>query len=292
VLSHITPVILTLNEAANIGRSLERLAWARQVVIVDSGSTDETLAIAGSFANVRIVPRPFDSHAEQWRFAVDETAIQSDWILRLDADYMVEPALRDELASLAPDAATAAYQGWRLTPGMKVYNNVFDSNGQGGLELAGADTGAGTVFADPTLFDQVINNTFYNNPISIDLGHDGALGRATASRVSPAIYNNIIAASPGGISNAGLDAFVNQEGQAPVIGFNLFQNSGGLTGSNSVVAPGTFPLFVDPAKGDLRLRRLDQQGTLSPAIDRSLSDAKDRQELERNARNKRFCASS
>ncbi len=110
MLSHITPVILTLNEAANIGRSLERLAWARQVVIVDSGSTDETLAIAGSFANVRIVPRPFDSHAEQWRFAVDETAIQSDWILRLDADYMVEPALRDELASLAPDAATAAYQ--------------------------------------------------------------------------------------------------------------------------------------------------------------------------------------
>ena len=49
-----------------------------------------------------VVHRPFDTHAEQWRFAVDETGITSDWILRLDADYMVEPALRDEIAALAP----------------------------------------------------------------------------------------------------------------------------------------------------------------------------------------------
>ena len=86
VLADITPVILTYNEAANIGRSLERLTWAGQVVIVDSGSTDETLAIAGRFPNVRTVHRPFDSHARQWRFAVEETGISSDWLLRLDAD--------------------------------------------------------------------------------------------------------------------------------------------------------------------------------------------------------------
>ncbi|MFI4999060.1 MAG: glycosyltransferase family 2 protein [Reyranellales bacterium] len=110
MLADITPVILTFNEAANIGRSLERLTWAGQVVIVDSGSTDETLAIAGQFANVRVLHRPFDSHAAQWRFAADETSIGSDWILRLDADYMMEPELRDELASLTPDAATAAYE--------------------------------------------------------------------------------------------------------------------------------------------------------------------------------------
>jgi len=110
VLGHITPVILTFNEAANIGRSLERLTWARQVVVVDSGSADETLAIAGRFPNVRIVHRPFDSHAEQWRFAVEETAIATDWILRLDADYMLEPALREELATLTPLPQTAAYR--------------------------------------------------------------------------------------------------------------------------------------------------------------------------------------
>lgn len=110
MLAEITPVILTYNEAANIGRALERLTWARQVVIVDSGSTDETLAIAGQYANVRTVHRPFDTHARQWRFAVEETGIASDWILRLDADYLVEPALRDEVATLAPAAATAAYE--------------------------------------------------------------------------------------------------------------------------------------------------------------------------------------
>jgi len=79
-------------------------------VIVDSGSTDETLAIAGRFSNVRTVHRTFDTHARQWRFAAEETGVASDWILRLDADYMLESALRDELAALTPDPSTAAYE--------------------------------------------------------------------------------------------------------------------------------------------------------------------------------------
>lgn len=109
MLAQITPVILTYNEAANIGRTLERLAWAREVVVVDSLSTDDTVAIAGRFPNTRVVPRAFDSHARQWRFAVEETGIAGDWILRLDADYMMEPPLRDEIAALAPSAEVAAY---------------------------------------------------------------------------------------------------------------------------------------------------------------------------------------
>ena len=110
MLADITPVILTYNESANIGRSLERLAWAREVVIVDSGSTDDTLAIAARFANARVVHRPFDTHARQWRFATSEAGATSGWLLRLDADYMMEPALRDEIAALRPDPATAAYR--------------------------------------------------------------------------------------------------------------------------------------------------------------------------------------
>lgn len=110
MLADITPIILTFNEAANIGRSLERLTWAREVVIVDSGSTDDTLAIAGRFPNARVVHRPFDTHSQQWRFATSETGVTSSWILRLDADYMMERALRDEIAALKPDASTAGYQ--------------------------------------------------------------------------------------------------------------------------------------------------------------------------------------
>ncbi len=110
MLGDITPVILTFNEAPNIGRSLERLAWARQVVVVDSGSTDETLAIVKRFPNARVTHRSFDTHAQQWQFAVEETGIATDWVLRLDADYMVEPALRDEVVALAPTPETGAYR--------------------------------------------------------------------------------------------------------------------------------------------------------------------------------------
>ena len=78
MLGDITPVILTYNEAPNIGRALERLRWAKGVVVVDSGSTDETPSIAAGFPNVRTVVRPFDSHARQWRFAVEETT--ETWI--------------------------------------------------------------------------------------------------------------------------------------------------------------------------------------------------------------------
>src|SRR5258708_14791443 len=98
VLADITPVILTYNEAANIGRSLGRLTWAGQVVIVDSGSTDETLVIAGRFPNVRTDHRPFDTHAQQWRFAVDATGIPSACLLLLHANSLVAPPLRAEVA--------------------------------------------------------------------------------------------------------------------------------------------------------------------------------------------------
>ena len=110
MLARITPVILTYNEAANIGRTLERLTWAKQVVVVDRLSTDDTVAIAGRFPNVRVVERAFDNHARQWRFATEETAIASDWILRLDADYRMEAPLREEIAALSPAPDIAAYR--------------------------------------------------------------------------------------------------------------------------------------------------------------------------------------
>jgi hypothetical protein len=110
MLEHITPVLLTFNEAANIGRTLSALGWARDIVVVDSGSTDGTLAILGAHPQVRVFHRAFDSHANQWRFATAETAIATSWIFRLDADYHVTPALRAELTKLDPDAPVAAYR--------------------------------------------------------------------------------------------------------------------------------------------------------------------------------------
>jgi glycosyltransferase involved in cell wall biosynthesis len=109
MLEHITPVILTYNEEQNIARTLSRLGWAQDIVVVDSGSTDGTLATLAAYPNVRVFNRQFDTHAKQWRYAVEETQIATDWILRLDADYQVTDALVSELAQLDPNAPVNAY---------------------------------------------------------------------------------------------------------------------------------------------------------------------------------------
>ena len=103
----ITPLILTRNEAPNLRRALERLAWAAEVVVIDSFSTDETIAIAGEFPRVRVVQRKFDTHTQQWNFGIAQTG--TPWVLSLDADYILPAAFADELAALADVAQVHAY---------------------------------------------------------------------------------------------------------------------------------------------------------------------------------------
>ena len=108
MLDQITPLILTRNEAPNIARTLGQLRWAAEIVVVDSVSDDDTAAIARSFPNVRVVERPFDSHAAQWQFGVEQ--VRTPWVLTLDADYFVPDAAVRELAALAPPPGVAAYE--------------------------------------------------------------------------------------------------------------------------------------------------------------------------------------
>ena len=110
MLDHVTPVLLTYNEVENIARTLSHLSWAKDIVVVDSGSTDGTLAVLANCPNVRVFERTFDTHGNQWRYAVEETQIATDWILRLDADYQVSDALVAEIAALDPNAPVSAYR--------------------------------------------------------------------------------------------------------------------------------------------------------------------------------------
>ena len=110
MLDHITPLILTLDEETNIERVLERLDWAREIVVVDSGSRDATRSLLARFANVRCVERAFDSHAAQWNYGLAATGIATDWVLALDADYVLTDALIEELRALTPDAGVAGYR--------------------------------------------------------------------------------------------------------------------------------------------------------------------------------------
>ncbi|MBE0612767.1 MAG: glycosyltransferase family 2 protein [Burkholderiales bacterium] len=110
MLDQVTPLILTFNEAPNIGRTLERLSWAKDLVVVDSFSADETLEIANRFSNVRIFQREFDTHENQWQFGVNATGICTEWVLALDADYQISEDFLDEIRSLAPEADVGGYR--------------------------------------------------------------------------------------------------------------------------------------------------------------------------------------
>ena len=109
-LDDITPLILTWNEAPNLERTLARLGWAREVVIVDSGSTDETRAIAARHPAARVLERAFDDHTRQWNFGLD--AVTTPWVLALDADYVLGEGFEAEVAAReeAVDAYEAAFR--------------------------------------------------------------------------------------------------------------------------------------------------------------------------------------
>lgn len=108
-LDQVTPLILTYNEAVNIGRSLAKLRWAREIIVVDSFSDDDTEEIAKSFSTVRFYQRAFDTHQNQWNFGLSNTGIKTPWVLALDADYVLTDELISELELLQPEATTSGY---------------------------------------------------------------------------------------------------------------------------------------------------------------------------------------
>lgn len=108
MLGDITPLLITYNEACNIERTLAALAWADRIVVVDSGSTDGTLEILSRHPRVEVFHHPFVDFAGQCNYGL--TFVTSPWVLSLDADYELSPALVAELAGLTPAAATAGYR--------------------------------------------------------------------------------------------------------------------------------------------------------------------------------------
>ncbi|MGJ5673007.1 MAG: glycosyltransferase family 2 protein [Nostochopsis sp.] len=107
MLDQITPLILTYNEAPNIDRTLKKLVWAKQIVVIDSYSTDETLEILASYSQVKIFKRKFDTHGTQWNYGLEQ--IKSEWVLSLDADYIVTDELIAEIKSLPVDGQIDGY---------------------------------------------------------------------------------------------------------------------------------------------------------------------------------------
>jgi len=108
MIEDITPMVITYNEEANIARTLDRLIWARRILVIDSGSTDGTLDIIRSYPRTEVIHRPFDEFASQCNFGIAQ--VSTNWVLSLDADYELSDELVTELHCLHPDAATGGYQ--------------------------------------------------------------------------------------------------------------------------------------------------------------------------------------
>jgi glycosyltransferase involved in cell wall biosynthesis len=105
----LTVTVITRNESANILAALESVSWADEVLVVDSHSTDDTVALARQQTG-RVLVRDWPGYSAQKNFAAEQAA--HDWILSLDADERVTPALAEEIRGLLGDEP--ASRGYRI----------------------------------------------------------------------------------------------------------------------------------------------------------------------------------
>lgn len=101
-------LILTFNEDVNIARCLGSLAWCDDIVVIDSGSTDQTIATAER-AGARILRREFDDFAGQRNFGLEHGKFKHEWVLHLDADEVVTSEFQAALERLSPVDGIDAY---------------------------------------------------------------------------------------------------------------------------------------------------------------------------------------
>ena len=105
--------VITKNEAADIEAALQSVAWADEIVVVDSGSTDDTAAIARRHT-ARVIQRDWPGYAVQKNHAA--SIASHDWILSLDADERVTPELAREIQALMAAGPTGLTHGGYKIP--------------------------------------------------------------------------------------------------------------------------------------------------------------------------------
>ena len=119
----VSATVICKNEEACIGKCLASLEGLAEIVVVDSGSTDGTLAIVEGLARrglpVRLIHQPWLGYANQKQFALDQAA--QTWILSIDADEWLDDELRRELPRLL--TADGSLAGWRLRRTLTLYGS-------------------------------------------------------------------------------------------------------------------------------------------------------------------------
>lgn len=135
----VSVLVITLNEEANMQALLVDLDFADEVIIVDSYSIDKTKSIAQSFSNVRFIENKFENYSSQRNFAISQA--KNDWILFLDADERLTPALKEEIIETLRTNETCSaflfyrkfmfentvlhFSGWQTDKIFRLFNKNF-----------------------------------------------------------------------------------------------------------------------------------------------------------------------
>ena len=97
MMASLTACILTLNEAKHVGACIEALRWADEILVFDSFSSDETIALATA-AGATVQQHPFANYSQQRNAAL--AVMQTDWVLFVDADERATPAMAAEVRDM------------------------------------------------------------------------------------------------------------------------------------------------------------------------------------------------
>ena len=107
----VSATIITFNEESNIKGACESVAWADEILVVDSESTDATRTVAEA-SGARVITNPWPGFGAQKQFAVDQA--QHEWIFSLDADERVSDELKQSIASLRNKPASELADGYEI----------------------------------------------------------------------------------------------------------------------------------------------------------------------------------
>jgi glycosyltransferase involved in cell wall biosynthesis len=138
IMEKISATIITHNEQDNILRCLESIKWVDEIIIVDSQSNDNTITLCKEYTD-KIYVNPWSGYVRQKNFAVEKAS--HNWILSLDADEELSPALKEEIITLKKSGFTfngykiprkvfylghwIEYSGWYPNYKMRLFNREF-----------------------------------------------------------------------------------------------------------------------------------------------------------------------